>query len=298
MTRLWVVTVMAALGRLLAVAGAALSVGAIAGIVAGWLISALRYAPDWNVGLLPVVLPLQVVVAGWVLWGALTSEPPRLLRNLLVAFALTFVLGYGWYFLLGGWGSAPVSMGNLLYLAAAVPVAAAVLAAFALDDREEGGAPGEAISRGVRSGSWAFGAILFAAVAAIVGYASLPPVPPEARAISPPDQPSYPEYLEDEIAAFEGRGDRTTPAFEVTDYWGYEYASTGYGTMAITLLGEDGEVHDTTEGPFSAGEGMGGGEFASGGTFKIKIDADDDARYAVVVCDEAGPHVEMQNEPG
>lgn len=45
------------------------------------------------------------------------------------------------------------------------------------------------------------------------GYASIPPQ--EARAIDPPDEPACPEYLE-EIAAFRGSGDRTTPAFEAS----------------------------------------------------------------------------------
>jgi hypothetical protein len=41
-------------------------------------------------------------------------------------------------------------------------------------------------------------------------------VPQEARAVAPPDKPSCPVYMDEEIAAF-----------EVSGYRGYEYASTG-----------------------------------------------------------------------
>lgn len=138
---------MSAFGRLVSIAGAALTVGAIVAYVAGWVISTLRFGPDWNVGIIPLVFVVQIVVAGWVLWSALKADLPRLLRNVLVAFVLCFVLGYGWYFMLAGWGSDPMSIGNLLYLVAALPVAAVLMAASALgDNQESGGVPGEAIS--------------------------------------------------------------------------------------------------------------------------------------------------------
>lgn len=299
MTRLWAVNVVAAFGRLVAIAGAALSIGAVVAYVTAWTISAIRFAPDWNFGFLPLIFFLQVAVAGWVTWGALKADPPRLLRTVLIAFGLTFLLGYGWYFLLAGWGSDPVPIGNLLYLAAALPVAAAVLAASALgDDRDEGGAPGEAIGRGTRAGATALGAVLFVALASIVGYQAMPRVPPEDQTIAPPERPSCPAYLDEKVATFGGGGDRTTRAFEVSGYWGYEYASTGYGTMRITLLDESGEAPFGTEGAFPAGDSVGGGEYADGGTFRLKIEADDDARYAVVVCDGPDPHGENRDPPG
>jgi hypothetical protein len=193
--------------------------------------------------------------------------------------------------MLAGWGSDPMSIGNLLYLAAALPLATAVMAASALgDDQESGGVPGEAISRGVRVGFRALGAVLFVTLASIVGYQTLPPVPSEDRAIASPVRPSCPEYLDEEVATFEGGGARTTPAFEVSGYWGLEHASTGYGTIAFTVLDEDGDAPYGTEGPFAAGDSVGGGEYASGGAFRLEIEADDDARYAVVVCDGAGPN--------
>ena len=278
MTRFWSVNMMSAVGRLVAIAGAALTVGAVVAYVAGWVVSAIRFAPDWNVGIIPLVFMLQIVVAGWVVWSALTADPRRLLRNVLLAFALTFLLGYGWYFLLAGWGSDPVSIGNLLYLAAALPAAA--VAALG-GDQEPGGVGGQAI---VRVGARTLGAILFVALATVVGYRTMPP---EARAIVPPELPSCPEYLGEEIASFGGGGDMVTPEFEVEPMWGYEYASTGYGTIEMTLLDKDGDAPFGTEGPFPAGDSTGGGDYASGGTYRLRIDADD-ARYEVVVCDAAG----------
>ena len=299
MARSWAVRVISAFGRLVAIAGAALTTGAVVAHVAGWAISAIRFAPDWNVGLLPLVFVLQVVVAGWVLWGALKADLPRLLRNVLVAFALTFLLGYGWYFLLAGWGEDPVSMGNLLYLAAAVPLAVAAVSVSSIGDpRGSGGVRGEAPARGVRGGARALGLVFFASVAAVAGQATLPPVPQEARAMVPPQRPSCPGYLDQELATFEGGGDLTTSAFEASGYWGYEYASTGYGTIEMTVLDGNGDAPFGKDGPVPAGDSGGGGEYARGGTLRLEIEADEDAKYVVVVCDGAGPSSGNSDKPG
>jgi hypothetical protein len=82
------------LGRLAGLGGAALTVGAVSAVVVGWAYSAVRHAPDWNVGLLPMVLPLQLLVAGWVALGALVAEPRPLLRRLLIAAAGSFFAFY------------------------------------------------------------------------------------------------------------------------------------------------------------------------------------------------------------
>jgi hypothetical protein len=285
MTRFWVSTVMGASGRIVAVAGAALTVGTIAGIVAEWVISSVRYAPDWNVGLLPLVLPLQVVVAGWVTWSALTREPRRLLRNLLIAGALSFLLLYGWYFLPMGQGFELIAVGNLLYLLAGLTMLVAVLGDRALGSAEPGR---EEMVRGGGVVIRMLGATVFG-IAAIAGYASIPS-PPQAQAIAAPQRPSCPEYLEEELASLRGGGDRTSSAFETPGYWGYEYAATGYGTISIKVLAETGDVvHGADEPPGQAGS-AGGGEFALGpGTFRLDVEADDDAKYAVVVCGEEDP---------
>jgi hypothetical protein len=292
------VNVVTAFGRLVAIAGAGLSAGAVAAHVGGWLLFAFRFAPDWNVGILPLVYPMQVVVAGWVVWGAFKRGRRLLLRDVLVGGVISFVLLFGWYFLLAGGGMGLIALGNLLYLGAALPLALAVMAASALgNDQEAGGVPGEAIGRRVRSGATVLGLVLFVTLAAVAGYQAMPRVPSEAQAIAPPERPSCPEYLDEEVATFGGDGDRITRAFEVRGYWGYEYASTGYGTMRMTLLDEDGEAPFGTEGAFPAGNSVGGGESAHGGTFRLKIEADD-ARYAVVVCEGPGPNGEDRDKPG
>ena len=144
----------------------------------------------------------------------------------------------------------------------------------------------------------ALGAVAFLALATIVGYQTMPPVPPEDPAVSPPQRPSCPGYLDEEVAAFEGRGSRTTPAFEVSGYWGMENASTGYGTISWTVMDEEGDAPYGTEGPFGAGNSVGGGEYAHGGTLRLKIEADDDARYAVVICEGEDPSGGGQDKPG
>ena len=294
MTRFWVVTVMGAFGRLVAIAGAALTVGTLAGIVAEWVISALRYAPDWNVGLLPVVVPLQVAVAGWVAWSALMREPRRLLRNLLIAAALSFLLLYGWYFLLVGGGGALVGVGNLLYLLAGLTMLVAVLGDRALGSAEPGS---EEMVRGAGVAVTVLGAIVFG-IAAIAGYASIPS-PPEAQAIAPPSEPPCPDYLDKELASLRGSGDRRSSAFETPGYWGYEYDSTGYGTLGIRILAETGDVvYGADEPPIQAGS-VGGGDFALGpGTFRLDVEADEDAKYAVVACGEADPSLSDKPSPG
>ncbi|MDQ3912691.1 MAG: hypothetical protein M3305_13175 [Actinomycetota bacterium] len=78
-----------------------------------------------------------------------------------------------------------------------------------------------------------------------------------------------------------------TPASETTGHiWGYEFASVGYGTLSIEILDESGKVASDHEHPAGS---VGGGEYALGsGAFKLDMDADEDLRYAVIVCDETG----------
>jgi hypothetical protein len=68
--------------------------------------------------------------------------------------------------------------------------------------------------------------------------------------------------------------------------------------MRMTLLNEEGDAPFGTEGGFPAGDSVGSGESADGGTFRLRIEADDDARYAVVVCDGPGPNGEDLDKPG
>ena len=282
------------LGRLVGLAGSALTVGAVSAVVGGWTYSALRHAPDWNVGLLPVVLPLQFVVGGWVAWGALSAEPPRLLRRLFAAFALSFLALYGWYFLLLGGGMGPIAYGNLLYLAAGLLAVVAAMASSALGDT---GAPGAAVrgpavggSRaGAGAGVRALGAVAFAAIATATGYAVASTTAGEAGAgPSKDDLPplSCPEYLGQEVSTFGGTGNRVSRRFEVRPMWGYEYNSWGYGVLRMTVVDEGGEaIYDEEDAPPVPVGSTGGGEYASGGAYRLKIEADDEANYEVLVCD-------------
>ena len=273
------------LGRLVGLGGAVLTVGAVSAMVVGWAYSAVRHAPDWNVGLLPVVLPLQLLVAGWVAWGALRAEPRPLPRRLLIAAAGSFFALYGWYFLLAGGGMGLIAVGNLLYLVAGLVIGVAVMTSPMLGDGENRVDAGA----NVGANAAALGVIAFVAVAAATGCGVASTSPAEVGAgPSEDDLPplSCPENLGDEVASFGGSGDRVSPRFEVETAWGYEYNSWGYGTLRMTVVDEGGQaLYDEEDAPpFPAGS-TGGGEYASGGTHRIEIDADDASNYEVLVCE-------------
>ncbi len=118
--------------------------GRMAGVVAGsitlvvvvWL---SRYAvshggPWWGVGvgLLPLTFLLRLAVAGWVRWAVLRFDERALLRVLLAAFAVSFLLLYGWYFLLLGYEDGIFYLAvaaDFLYLAGALVIGCASLLA-------------------------------------------------------------------------------------------------------------------------------------------------------------------------
>ncbi len=270
------------LGRLVGLGGSALTMGAVSALVVGWAYSAVRHAPDWNVGLLPVVLPLQLLVAGWVAWGALVAEPRPLLRRLLIAAAGSFFAFYGWYFLLAGGGMGLIAVGNLLYLAAGLVVGVAALTSSGVEDgRDQVGAGANA--------RVLLGAVALASVAAGTGYA-VASASPEAAGAGPSEDDlpplSRPENLWEEVASFVGSGDRVSPGFGVGSMWGYEYNSWGYGAVKMTVVDEGGQaLYDEEDAPSWPVGGTGGGEYASGGAYRLEIDADDEANYEVLVCD-------------
>jgi hypothetical protein len=158
------------------------------------------------------------------------------------------LLGTVFYVLLVGLFGAGTGIGIGLAggLILGLPLAAA-LGTFG-DSREAGGVRGEPAIGGTSVGATALGAFVFVAVAAIVGYAAISAPPPQARAVPPPARPSCPEYLEEEVATFEGSGNRKTRAFEVRGYWGYEYAATGYGTVRMTVLDGEGTRRSVRKG--------------------------------------------------
>lgn len=72
-------------------------------------------------GIIPVVFALRICVAGWVMWAVLRFDGRGLMRALLAAFGVSFLLLYGWYFLLLGMDDALfywIVTGDFLYLAA------------------------------------------------------------------------------------------------------------------------------------------------------------------------------------
>lgn len=123
-------------GRAVALAGAALTI--FSALV--WAIERVT-APswDWNVRLMPVILLAQALLASWLAWSAVTREGPDLFRSAMLAFAVSFVCFYGWYFLLL-WDLGPgwMLVGNLAYLASGLIVGVALLLSEAGARRDHG----------------------------------------------------------------------------------------------------------------------------------------------------------------
>jgi hypothetical protein len=120
------------LGRLVALAAAALAIG----LMAWWGYDLWHYAlfsegsPWGEVGVSPLVVVLRIALAGWVAWGVVKLGERALLRVLLAAFGVSFLLLYGWYYALLGFDNAFfywVVAGDLLYLAGALAVGCALL---------------------------------------------------------------------------------------------------------------------------------------------------------------------------
>lgn len=125
--------------RIAAVAGAALTSFAMVSWVIDW-VSAPYW--DWNVGALPVILPAQFVLAGWLAWTAVKREWAVLLRRAALVFVGAFVLLYGWYFLLlWGEGGMLIASGNLAYGASALLAGCAYLLSVAGGGSDRGRAP-------------------------------------------------------------------------------------------------------------------------------------------------------------
>jgi hypothetical protein len=70
-------------------------------------------------GVIPVVFALRICVAGWVAWAALRLDGRALMRALLAAFGISFLLLYGWYYLFLGMDDVLfywIVAGDFLYL--------------------------------------------------------------------------------------------------------------------------------------------------------------------------------------
>lgn len=109
-------------GCLIGLVGAALAAGLMT-----WRV--LRYAflsehPRWDeVGLLPFVIASRIIVAAWVGWDTIRLWGGTLVRVLLTAFGVSFILLYGWHFLFIGMDDGSlyrVVAGDFLHLVSAL----------------------------------------------------------------------------------------------------------------------------------------------------------------------------------
>jgi hypothetical protein len=70
-------------------------------------------------GVIPVVFALRICVAGWVAWAALRLDGQALMRALLAAFGISFLLLCGWHYLILGMDDVLfywIVAGDFLYL--------------------------------------------------------------------------------------------------------------------------------------------------------------------------------------
>ena len=109
--------------RTFGLTGAALVLAAVAHGASSYLRAGPISDVVSDLGLLPLIVALQVLIASWVLRNVL-GRGHVLLRVLSLAFIGSFVVAYGWYLLLTPRGFL-VGMGDLLYLLAALPAAGA-----------------------------------------------------------------------------------------------------------------------------------------------------------------------------
>jgi hypothetical protein len=80
-------------------------------------------------GILPLVFLARLAVAGLVVWGVVGLDTPTILRVLLAAFGGSFLLMFGWYFLLIGMDDAIFYLSvsaDLLYLIGALIIGSAL----------------------------------------------------------------------------------------------------------------------------------------------------------------------------
>lgn len=120
--------------RLLGFAGAVVSIVVSVAVFFLYSFEDLYEGAISDVGLIPLIIPAQILLAVWVLWNVLRSGLRPLLFVLSVAFVGSFAIAYGWYFLLTPRGFL-IGVGNLLYLFAALLMVGARLAS-AADESE------------------------------------------------------------------------------------------------------------------------------------------------------------------
>ncbi len=129
MTGSALIRLLSVFARLVGFTGAAFSVG----FAVWWTfiffdtLSSSSSLERWNVGIIPLVMVLQTLIAAWVMWKVFKSNLRSLFLVFSAAFLGSFVVSYGWYFLLLGDGGELMGVGNLLYLLAALLIGVALL---------------------------------------------------------------------------------------------------------------------------------------------------------------------------
>jgi hypothetical protein len=115
------------LGRLLGIAGAGLFVGAVVGMTAEACCAPYHYGRDWSLWWFTAVVELQAGLAAWIVWSVFKRGPRPLVRDLSVVFVGSFICSYFWHYWLASAGGGLMVVGSLLYLAAGLAAAPALL---------------------------------------------------------------------------------------------------------------------------------------------------------------------------
>jgi hypothetical protein len=117
-------------GLLIAVAGALVTLAVVAWYAQHLVQYALSRGAWGGAGILPVIFALRLAVAGCVVWAVVGLDERTMLRVLLAAFGVFFLLLFGWYFLILGYDDAIFYVAvsaDLLYLIGALAIGGAIV---------------------------------------------------------------------------------------------------------------------------------------------------------------------------
>lgn len=129
-------------GRVIVVVGAAVTL-----VAPAWYANTLVQGGFFGdpvrgeIGIMPLILLARLVVAGVVVWAIIRLDERELVKILLMFFGVSFLLLYGWYFMILGYDDAIFYVAvsaDLLYLAGAIVIGSA-LALAAIRPRRRNG---------------------------------------------------------------------------------------------------------------------------------------------------------------